>query len=222
MLGETNGQTSDPGVSSAVPERTRASQQRSLETRALLLGAARELFGANGYHATGTTEVVVKAQVTRGALYHHFANKEDLFETVYREVTQEMSDEAQAATQAMTGHTLQRAIATLRIYLALLATRRDVQRILLIDGPAVLGWERWRALRSEFAYAGWVQTFSLLAERDRLNDVPIEPMAQLILAAVDEATLAVAHADDPQAMLGKMTQALIVMIGGLVDPRKGP
>ncbi|WP_275266046.1 TetR/AcrR family transcriptional regulator [Sphingomonas solaris] len=187
-----------------------------------MLTTARRLFGTDGFHATGTTDIVAEAKVTRGALYHHFRNKEELFEIVHRAVTLEISEEAQAATAAMTGHTLQRAMATLRVYLDLLATRRDIQRILLIDGPVVLGWERWRALRSEFAYAGWVQTLSLLAEQGRIVAVPIEPMAQIILAAVDEAALAVAHADDPAKTLEDMARALTLLIGGLVDTRHAP
>jgi AcrR family transcriptional regulator len=196
-------------------ERVRAEQQRSLETRAMLVTAARRLFGDVGYHAAGTGEIVARAQVTRGALYHHFRNKEDLFEAVCRQVEGEISQKAQAATRAMEGQTRQRALASLRIYLELLATSRDVQRILLVDGPAVLGWERWRAIRSDFEFAGWVRTLSLLRDKGQIEPAPIEALAQIILAAIDEAVLAVAHAADPATVLTSMTAALTMLIGGL-------
>jgi AcrR family transcriptional regulator len=195
--------------------RGRAEQQRSLDTRATLVATARRLFGEIGYHATGTEDIVARAGVTRGALYHHFRNKEALFESVCRQVELELTTQAQAATLAMQGQTRQRAIASLRVYLELLETRYDVQRILLVDGPAVLGWERWRAIRSEFEFAGWVRTLSLLTEQGQMSPAPIEPLAQIILAAVDEAALAVAHAGDPKTMLADMMEALTMLIGGL-------
>ena len=208
------------GIIDGGRERTRAAQQRSLDTRTALVATARQMFGEVGYHATGTGEIVAQAQVTRGALYHHFRNKEDLFEAVCRQVEHEVSTQAQAATLAMQGQTRQRALATLRIYVELLVSSRGVQRILLVDGPAVLGGERWRSMRSEFEFAGWVRTLSLLRDQGQIGPLPIEPLAQIILAAIDEAVLAVAHADDPATMLADMAEALTALIGGLT--RYGP
>lgn len=180
-----------------------------------MLATARRLFGEVGYHATGTEEVVAQARVTRGALYHHFKSKEALFEAVYRQVALEVAVDAQAETRSLTGQIWPRVMATLHVYLELLTSRREIQRILLIDGPAVLGWERWRALRAESDFAGWVRTFTLLAEQGQVAPMPIEPMAQIILAAVDEAILTAAHADDPKAALADMMQALSLLLGGL-------
>ena len=199
---------------------SRAEQQRAQDTRASLVATARKVFGEVGYHASATEDLVALANVSRGALYHHFKNKEDLFETVYRQVALELAEDAQSATLAMTGKTWPRAIATLRVYLELLAMRRDVQRILLIDGPAVLGWERWRALRSEFEFGGWVRTLSLLADQGQIVKGPIGPLAQIIVAAIDEAILAVAHARDTEKTLADMTEALAVLIGGLIQVRR--
>ena len=89
--------------------RQRAEQQRSHDTRAALITTARRLFAEQGYHATGTGEIVELAQVTRGALYHHFSNKEDLFEAVYRQAERELTQEAQTATLAMQGQPPRRA-----------------------------------------------------------------------------------------------------------------
>jgi AcrR family transcriptional regulator len=207
--------TSPAGKYRSIHQRLRAEQQRSQETRAMLVTTARRLFGEYGYHATGTREVVENARVTRGALYHHFKNKDELFEAVCRQVELDLTTEAESATSAMQGQIWPRVMASLRVYLELLATRRDMQRILLVDGPAVLGWERWKAIRSEFEFAGWVRSLSILTEQGQLVPVPIEPMAHIILAAIGEAVLAVAHAEEPGKTLVEMTQVLTLLINGL-------
>jgi len=196
--------------------RLRAPQQRSHDTRAALVATARQLFANRGFHATGTGDIVELAQVTRGALYHHFKNKEDLFEAVYRQTELDLNEETQAATLALQGQTRRRVLASLEAYLKLLATRRDLQRILLIDGPVVLGWERWTAIRSEFELARWARTLALLIERGQMVQAPIEPLAQIIIAAINGAILAVAHTRDPDTTLTEMTQALTLLIGGLI------
>lgn len=197
------------------PKTTRARQHRSLDTRDALIAAARALFAEQGYHATGTNEVVARAAVTRGALYHHFASKEGLFETVYREVAHELSTAAREATRALSGQTWPRTIASIRAYLAIVAARRDVQRILLIDGPVVIGWERWRALQSEFRLAGWTETLRLLFEQGVIGPHPREPLAHLLLALQDDAALSVAHAPDAAAALEDVTAALEMLVCGL-------
>ncbi len=198
-------------------QRVRAEQQRSQDTRAALLATARSLFGTKGFHATSIGEIVATTCVTRGALYHHFETKEDLFEAVYRQVEAQLTADAEAGTDAMRGQTQKRVMASLQIYLQLLVTRRDMQQILLIDGPAVLGWERWRAIRAEYEYAGWERTLSLLTQQGKTAPTAIAPIAQIILAAINEAVLAIAHADNPDIMLADMTKILTLLIGSLTQ-----
>ena len=210
----------DPPASGKRPAgkgaRVRSEQQRSLETRAALLKTAREQFGSVGYHATGIGDLAERTRVTRGALYHHFASKQDVFETVCRQIALELDADARASTQAMQGQTLQRAIATLRIYLQFFVTRRDVQRIMLIDAPAVLGWERLKALRAEFDLAGWVTTLRLLQQAGQLGPAPIDALAHILVAAIDEAILSIAHAEAPEIALNDMAEALGLLLLGLV------
>lgn len=216
-LSESHDHRPAPTRRASTPKvRQRAEQQRSHDTRAALITTARRLFAEQGYHATGTGEIVELAQVTRGALYHHFNNKEDLFEAVYRQAERELTQEAQAATLAMQGQTSRRVIGSLDAYLKLLASRHDLQRILLVDGPAVLGWERWSAIRSEYELASWSRTLALLIEHGQMVPAPIEPIAQIIMSAINGAILAVAHATDPETRLDEMAQALTLLIGGLM------
>jgi len=193
----------------------RAEQARSTVTRAALVAAARELFGRNGYHATGTNDVVARAAVTRGALYHHFADKEALFEAVYRQAAKDLSEASMAATLPLSGQTWPRIIASIRAYLEILAADRQMQRILLIDGASVFGWERWRALEAECRLAGWIEALRLMIEKGILEECPRERLAHLLMALLDDAALTVAHADDPERVVGEVMVSLEILLRGL-------
>src|SRR3954447_18136356 len=118
--------------------------QRSAATREKLLAAGRELFGARGYADVGTEEIVRAAGVTRGALYHQFADKRDLFRAVFEELeAQRIADaEAQIAEATDLLDALRRGC---RGWLEA-CLRPEAERIVLTDAPAVLGWEEWRAI----------------------------------------------------------------------------
>src|ERR1700704_3641957 len=117
-------------------------ESRSALTRAKLIRAARSLFARKGYAAVGTEEIVRRAGVTRGALYHQFADKEELFLAVYEAVEEGLT----ARVAGMLGEVsspFEAMRAGIRAFLEACRTP-EVQRIVLIDGPSVLGWERWR------------------------------------------------------------------------------
>jgi AcrR family transcriptional regulator len=122
--------------------------QRGEATRTALITAARGLFVAKGYFATGTEEIVTVADVgTRGALYHHFADKRDLFLAVFDQVQAELASSTRLNPRDDALDTL---INALQQFLDASANNPDVQQIVLIDGPAVLGWEQWRALEGKY------------------------------------------------------------------------
>src|SRR5690349_7410487 len=177
-----------------VPVRTTKAEQ-SEATRAALLGAARGLFADRGYAGVGTEEIVRAAGVTRGALYHHFAGKTELFEAVYEEVERELL--ASIATSAAAGAT--DALQVLRAgAVAFFDACEDaaVQQISLIDAPSVLGWERWREIGMRDAL-GLVQEVLAEAMSAALTATqPVEPLAHLLLGAIDEGAMLVARADD--------------------------
>jgi AcrR family transcriptional regulator len=206
----------------AEPRSPRAEQARSTATRAALVAAARELFGKHGYHATGTNDVVARAAVTRGALYHHFDSKEDLFEVVYRQAAKDLSEASTAATLALSGRTWPRVIASVRVYLNLLSANREMQRILVIDGVSVFGWERWRALERECRLPGWIETLRLLIEKGVLEDCPRERLAHLVVALLDDAALSIAHADDPERVVDDVMVSLEILLRGLKGDARTP
>ncbi len=169
--------------------------ERSQATRTRLLEVARGLFAERGYAGVGTEEIVRSAGVTRGALYHHFAGKRELFETVHEDLERGLVERlAQAAVVASEDPlgVLQNGIA------AFLEACEDpaVQQIAVLDAPSVLGWERWREIGMKYAF-GLVQgALQEAVEAGEIPAQPVEPLAHLLLGASHEGAMLVARAED--------------------------
>lgn len=186
---------------------------RGQMTKAALIDAARELFVSKGYFATGTEEIVVKADVgTRGALYHHFADKEDLFRAVFDQV---QADLAAATTVNERDDALDLLTAALQQFLDASADNADVQQILLIDGPAVLGWDQWRRLEAVYGLGVITAMLDAAVVQDVIARQPTEPLAHMLLAAVDEAALYIANAPDRRQAHRQARQSLMRLLEGL-------
>jgi AcrR family transcriptional regulator len=168
---------------------------RSASTRAKLVRAARFLFARKGYAAVGTEEIVRRAGVTRGALYHQFADKEGLFLAVYEEVERELTEQVDGMLGEVTSP-FEAMRAGMRAFLEACRTP-EVQRIVLIDGPSVLGWERWREV-AERNGLGLIE--AVVAGAIKAGEIaPIDAgsLSHLLMGALDEAALLVVR--DPQA-----------------------
>jgi AcrR family transcriptional regulator len=171
-------------------EQSRATQER-------LLAAARALFSERGFAGTATEDLVAQAGVTRGALYHQYVDKRDLFRAVFEDVERQLGQRiATAAATETSPWEMIRAGARALLEASL---EPAVRRIVLTDGPSVLGWEEWRRIDSRFAY-GMVRTaLEANIEAGNLPRQPIEPLAHLIIGALNEAGLAVAASRAPEA-----------------------
>jgi AcrR family transcriptional regulator len=185
-------------------------------TRAALVDAARRLFVEKGYHHTGTEEVVATAGVgTRGALYHHFADKQALFEAVFISVEQDLVMQAAKSLADPADGALNQLRQGLIGFLDASLTPQ-VQRILLIDGPAVLGWVRWRELESLYGL-GAIRAMLERAvdEGDLAAGQPVDALAHVLLAAADETALFIANAPDQHAARDQGVTALNTLLDGL-------
>jgi AcrR family transcriptional regulator len=187
--------------------------ERAQRTREQVLTAARELFAERGYYATGTTDIVEAAGVgTRGALYHHFADKQTLFRAVFEQVELDLSEQAGAAVSGNSG--LEILVSGLTAFLDA-SLEGEIRQILLIDGPAVLGWEAWREIEERFGL-GAIRSMLTQGRADgSIRDIDIDAMAHLLLSAVDEAALFIAHAVDPPAARSQVGNALGALLAGL-------
>jgi AcrR family transcriptional regulator len=168
--------------------------ERVGETREALISASRDLFGRRGFAAVGTEEIVRSAGLTRGALYHHFASKEDLFRAVYEAVERDLVERI-AATALAASDPVEALRAGARAFLDA-CEDPAVRRIALIDAPSVLGWEQWREIGMQYGL-GLVQgTLEAAMEAGMIERQPVRPLAHLLLGSIDEAGMLVARADD--------------------------
>lgn len=177
------------------------------------MNAARALFSEHGYAGTSTEAIVSTAGVTRGALYHHFRDKRDLFRAVFEEIESEFV----SASTALWSPEVD-AWTNLRAGCAAFldsCVEPDVQRIVLLDGPSVLGWDTWREIEEQYALA-LISGALRRAIRERLLPRrPVMPLAHLVLAAVNEAGLLIAQADDTGAARREVGAAFDALLDGL-------
>jgi AcrR family transcriptional regulator len=166
-----------------------------------------------GYFATGTEEIVAKAKVgTRGALYHHFADKQALFRAVFEAVEEDLL--ARAIPTNAARDVWDQLVAGLQGFLTA-ALEPEVQRIILVDGPAVLGWKDWRELEARYGITIIEGALAVAMDEGTITTQPRRELAHLILAALDEAALLIAHADDPEAARRNASEALGQLLEGL-------
>jgi AcrR family transcriptional regulator len=183
-------------------------------TRAALIDVATELFATNGYEATAIPAVLDAAGVSRGALYHHFASKEALFEAVLQSVeaqaTLKVTRAARGATDPLDG--LRRGCA------AYLAMCRDpvVRRISLIDAPAVVGWERWREIDEQHSFGLIKAAIAAVAADGRVKPELVDVMAHVVLAALLEVALLVARADEGRLAIRRGQEAITELLTALL------
>lgn len=174
-------------------------EDQSARTRAALIDAARALFAERGYAATGTEDIVQAAGVTRGALYHHFVDKQDLFLAVYINLQNDLRDRIIAAAQAdPEAPAWERIHRGVHEYLDH-SMEPTVQRIVLVEAPAVFGWQRWREIDSEYALGLLKGAMSNAREEGLLIDGDPDTLAHLMLGVVSEASQVIAGADNVAA-----------------------
>jgi AcrR family transcriptional regulator len=169
--------------------------ERSRATREALLVTARELFAQRGYADVGTEEIVRAAGVTRGALYHHFAGKQELFEAVYEEVERELVQEIAQSAGSAAADALGALHAGTRAFLAA-CEDPAIQRIALLDAASVLGWERWREVGMKYGMGLMQAVLGEAMDAGLIERQPAEPLAAVLLGAVDEGAMVIARADD--------------------------
>jgi AcrR family transcriptional regulator len=190
------------------------------DTRQALVDAARALFTAQGYAATGTEEIVAAARVTRGALYHHFHDKTDLFRAVMEQIAREVAEhliDAELSRPAATvaADAWDEVRDGLRAFLDLCVVTDDFQRIVLVEGPAVLGHEAWDELVARHGSNLLAEWLSRAVEQGRIAPVPIQPLTRLLIAMISESSLYIARADDRSAARAAMGTVLDRLLTGL-------
>jgi AcrR family transcriptional regulator len=192
-------------------------RERGAATRERLISSARELFGERGFEGTSVEAVLERSGVARGALYHHFASKTELFDAVLEAVNAELAGDA--STQARGGSDpLESLLAGARAWLGM-ALDPAVQRIVLIDPPGVVGWQRWRELDERYWLGGLRADFRRLAREGRVPEEQAGVLAQMLYAALNEASLVIADAEDQEQARAAAQGAIERLLEALAPAR---
>ena len=178
------------------------------ETQKALRRQARKLFAQKGYSGANTNELVERARVTKGALYHHFANKKELYQAVVEDMEQELVERIEAAGA---GRAPWERLSTMCSAYVDACREPALARMLVLEAPAVLGWKTWCNLEQRYEVAAFARC---LREIDGLNE-PAETLAQVILGALTTGARVIATAPDPEAARVEVHQTIDRLICGL-------
>jgi AcrR family transcriptional regulator len=190
--------------------------EHAADTREALIAAARRLFARDGFDGTGTEQIVAEARVTRGALYHHFRDKAELFRAVMAEaagdVAQRLIDEQLAADAASPLDDIRDGVsAFLDVCIG-----GDFQRIVLVDGPRVLGPDTWEELVDRYGRGLLEEWLARCIEAGYLDQVPVRPLARLLIAMLTEASLEIARSPSPAETREEMGVVVDRLLTGLM------
>lgn len=193
----------------------RTQADRSAATREALVAAARRLFAAQGFAEVSTDAIAAEAGVTRGALYHQFADKIALFDAVLDTVEAEIAVRlAAAAGAAAVSDPVEGMRQAVRAWLEI-CVEPETRRIALIDGPSVLGWARWREVCQRHVFGLVQAVLTQGMDMGRIRPQPVRPLTHVLMGASDEAALYVAEATDRAQARTEMTEVLNKLIDGI-------
>ena len=177
------------------------------------MAAARRLFTERGYEGVGTEEIVRAAGVTRGALYHHFADKAGLLEAVYEAVEAEATERIARVVLGSEHHSpLEAMKAGVDAFLEECA-KPELRQIGLHDAPAVLGWERWREIGAANGLGLIEASLNAAVEAGEMRSLPVKPVAHLLMGSLDEAAMLLARSEDPRDRF-EVTEVLFALLDG--------
>ena len=191
---------------------------RGQATRQHLVEVATELFADRGYEGTSIEAVLERGGVSRGSLYHHFANKEGLFEAVVEAVHAQVGAATLAAANASGETEAHGLLKVAELAWIRLAGDAVVRRILLIDAPTVLGWRRWRDIEERYSLGMLKTVLQEAADAGRVPAGLVEPFAHIMLAAGNEMALVIALADDVPAAQSTAEAAVEEFLTRLLRP----
>ncbi|MFD6451629.1 MULTISPECIES: TetR/AcrR family transcriptional regulator [unclassified Nocardia] len=195
----------------------RSQEDRSRVTRAALEQAGRRLFAERGFAGTSAEQLVAAAGVTRGALHHHYGDKRGLFLAVLEQVETEATEEIASAVAAVDrADIIGGMTAGLARFLDICA-RPEMLRIVLMDAPTVLGWPAFREFEARHGLGLITDELQRATDAGLIPVAPVPVLAQLLLSAITEASLIVAHADDPDRARIETQQSLLLLIAGLLQ-----
>jgi AcrR family transcriptional regulator len=200
-------------VSPPKDARRRTQAERTEATTGQLVATARDMFARDGYAATSLEAVSSESGVTKGALYHHFRSKKELFEAVFR-AEQEQLLAAVATAAGKQKDPWAGLFAGAKAYLEA-SLDPGVQRITLLDASSVLGWERMREIEADYGLAMLKEGLRQSVEAGRIRRRDVDALAHLLFGALGEGAMYIARDPDPRAALRRVTRDLRALLAAL-------
>lgn len=187
--------------------------ERSAATIEAVLTAARKLFMTRGFEPVSIDDIAEAAGIRKGGVYHHFTSKQAIFEAVLDRVQAELAEALEARLASNTGKRTPGTIASNVLAYLEAASAPGLRRIILIDGPVVLGWTRWREIDDRYFFASIHS--GIVAIMAGASQEQVDCAAQLVAGAVMDAALAVGRSKSPRALARTYCDMLKRMLEGL-------
>ncbi len=188
-------------------------QEYSASTRRALVDVATELFAQQGYAGTSLDEIVAGARVTKGALYHHFSGKQALFESVFEQIEERAAQDIQKAVRG-SDDPWEKALGGLRAFLDVLQ-EPAYRRIVIADGPAVLGYERYREQEERTTFGIVQEIVSSVLAGYELEPSMVETFSRVFFGAMSASGAAVSGAEDPRKAGAEVEAVIAYILAGL-------
>jgi AcrR family transcriptional regulator len=184
-------------------------------TRNALMAAGRELFAERGFAGVSAEEIVSRARVTRGALYHHFKDKKELFNSICDDLGAEMAKYVEDAAMPLAATDPFRAIvAGIGAFLDA-CMEGEFQRIVLVDGPSVGGWDEWRE-HAEMHELGLIKMgLQMAMDAGQMEKRPVDVLASMIFAVLNEGAMLIARAKNKKKMRAEVGEEIERILSGL-------
>jgi AcrR family transcriptional regulator len=196
----------------------RTQAERSAATQGALLTAARRLWGERGYAEVGTPEIVEAAGVTRGAMYHQYADKAALFRAVVEAMDQEIIERLQASVAAAQPKTPADTMHAMADAWLDIAREPEVRQLMLLDAPSVIGWAEYREMSQQNSIGEAEELLNAAIEAGQLRPQPLRPLALVLLGALEEAAMYVARAENPDEAREEVRAVVRDLIDGFLRP----
>jgi AcrR family transcriptional regulator len=203
---------------SAAGHRASLRAEQVAQTRAALISAGRRLFGENGFRATSVDDLAREARVTTGALYHHFPTKTALFEAVFVQAHTDIMTASVTAAQGAADGVDELARGFDAFLDAIM--RPDVQRILILDGPAVLGLARFTELDELYAHAAIAHALTDATRAGIIEVDDPETTTRLLLGALTRGAMLIANSAEPEATRRSVAKSMRALLAGFTPPRR--
>jgi AcrR family transcriptional regulator len=191
----------------------RSKAQQKEDTTKKLKAIALQMFAEQGYAAVAMEDMIKQVGMTRGAIYHHFGSKEGLFRAVLDDIQQEIAERIlneSGKTTDLWEQLLKGCYAFLSASL-----EREIQQIMLIDAPAVLGWNVWRALDEKYSMSLLLELLTEMREQQMIRPLSVDSLTHLLSGAMNEAALWIASAPEKEKALEEAFASFTALVEGI-------